>query len=186
MGKRPFSSYLIAAVSLVLAGLATAQALVFGLGDVVETLLWLGFALGLVWLGYVIPSAEIKNQQLVIVNPFRIAKIGLGAIENVDTRFALKVSGSFGKLSAWAAPAPGRLRFRSHSTEDYKALGLKEGQQVRPGDLPSTISGSLAMQIRIAQKGGGDLPTDVQIGINPLGIALAVVPSLLLVFHYWT
>jgi hypothetical protein len=174
MGKRPFSSYLIAAVSLVLAGLATAQALVFGLGDVVETLLWLGFALGLVWLGYVIPSAEIRNQQLVVVNPFRIAKIGLGAIESVDTRFA------------WAAPAPGRRRFRSQSTEDYKALGLKEGQQVRPGDLPSTISGSLAMQIRIAQKAGGELPTEVQIGINPLGIALAVVPSLLLVFHYWT
>jgi hypothetical protein len=42
------------------------------------------------------------------------------------------------------------------------------------------------MQIRIAQKGGGDLPTDVQIGLNLLGIALAVVPSLLLVFHYWT
>jgi hypothetical protein len=42
------------------------------------------------------------------------------------------------------------------------------------------------MQIRIAQKGGGELPTEVQIGLNPLGIALAVVPSLLLIFHYWT
>jgi len=186
MGKRPFSSYLIAALSLVLAGLATAQALVFGLGDVVETLLWLGVALGLVWLGYVVPSAEIRNQQLVVVNPFRIAKIGLGAIENVDTRFALKVSGSFGKLSAWAAPAPGRLRYRSHPTEDFRALGLKNGEQVRPGDLPSSISGSLAMQIRIAQKDGGELPTEVRISLNPLGIALAVVPSLLLVFHYWT
>jgi len=186
MGKRPFSSYLIAVVSLVLAGLATAQALFFGPGDVIETLFWLGFALGLVWLGYVIPSAEIKNQQLVIVNPFRIAKIGLGAIESVDTRFALKVSGSFGKLSAWAAPAPGRLRYRSHPTEDFRALGLKDGEQVRPGDLPSTISGSLAMQIRIAQKDGGELPTEVRISLNPLGIALAVVPTLLLVVHYWT
>lgn len=186
MGKRPFSSYLIAALSLVLAGLATAQALFFGPSEVVETLLWFGLALGLVWLGYVVPSAEIKNQQLVVVNPFRIAKIGLGAIENVDTRFALKVSGSFGKLSAWAAPAPGRLRYRSHPTEDFRALGLKNGEQVRPGDLPSTISGSLAMQIRIAQKDGGDLPTDAHIGFNLVGIALAVVPSLLLIFHYWT
>lgn len=186
MAKRPFSSYLIAVLSLVLAGLASAQALFFSPGDVVETLLWLSFALGLVWLGYVVPSAEIKNQQLVIVNPFRVAKIGLGAIDSVDTRFALKVSGSFGKLSAWAAPAPGRLRLRSHPTEDFKALGLKDGEQVRPGDLPSTISGSLAMQIRIAQNSGEDLPTEVKISLNPLGIALAVVPSLLLVFHYWT
>jgi len=186
MGKRPLSSYLIAALSLVLAGLAAAQTLLFSPSDVAETLLWLGFALGLVWLGYVVPSAEIKNQQLVVVNPFRIAKIGLGAIENVDTRFALEVSGSFGKLSAWAAPAPGRLRYRSHPTEDFRALGLKDGEQVRPGDLPSTISGSLAMQIRIAQKEGGDLPTKAQISPNLLGISLAVVPSLLLILHYLT
>jgi hypothetical protein len=42
------------------------------------------------------------------------------------------------------------------------------------------------MQIRIAQKGGGELPTDVRISLNLLGIALAVVPSLLLIVHYWT
>jgi hypothetical protein len=42
------------------------------------------------------------------------------------------------------------------------------------------------MQIRIAQKDGGELPTEVRISLNPLGIALAVVPSLLLVVHYWT
>jgi hypothetical protein len=186
MSKRPFSSYLIAVVSLVLAGLALSQPIFFGLGDVVETLLWLVFALSLVWLGYVVPSAEIKNNELVIVNPFRVAKIGIGAIEDVDTRFALKVTGSFGKISAWAAPAPGRLRFRSHATEDYKSLGLKDGQQVRPGDLPSTVSGSLAMQIRIAQNQVGHPPTEVQIRLNLLGIALVVVPGLLLVVHYWT
>jgi hypothetical protein len=38
----------------------------------------------------------------------------------------------------------------------------------------------------MAQKEGGELPTKVSIHLNPLGIALAVVPSLLLVFHYWT
>jgi hypothetical protein len=42
------------------------------------------------------------------------------------------------------------------------------------------------MQIRIAQNSGGELPRDVRISLNPLGIALAVVPSLLLVVHYWT
>jgi hypothetical protein len=186
MSKRPGSSYVVAASSLLLAGLAASSPIFFGLGDLIETLLWVGFMLALVWLGYVIPSVEVANGELLINNPFRVAQIGLGAIEDVDTRFALKVTGSFGHVSAWAAPAPGRLRYRSHSTEDYKTLGLKEGELVRPGDLPSTVSGSLALQIRMAQKQGGQLPTKVQIHLNPLGIALAIVPSLLLVFHYWT
>jgi hypothetical protein len=185
MSKRPFSSYLIAVVSLVLAGLALSQPIFFGLGDVVETLLWLVFALSLVWLGYVVPSAEIKNNELIIVNPFRVAKIGIGAIEDVDTRFALKVSGSFGKISAWAAPAPGRLRYRSHSTEDYKTLGLKPGELVRPGDLPSTISGSLALQIQRARETGITLPDHVQIKLNFLNVGLAIVPTILLLGHYW-
>ncbi len=185
MSKRPFSSYLIAVVSLLLAGLAISQPLVYGSGDLIETLLWLVFVLGLIWLGYVLPSAEIKDGQLKIVNPFRIARIGLGAIENVDTRFALKVSGDFGSISAWAAPAPGRLRHRSHSTEDYKTLGLKSGDLVRPGDLPSTISGSLALQIHQA-KSQERLPSHVEIRANLLGFALAVIPGVLLVVHYAT
>jgi hypothetical protein len=186
MSKRPTSSYVIAISSLLLAGLALSQPIFFGFGDLIETLLWIGFALALVWLGYVIPSAEVVDGELLITNPFRVARIGIGAIEDVDTRFALKVTGSFGSVSAWAAPAPGRLRYRSHSTQDYRTLGLKDGELVRPGDLPSTISGSLAMQIRLAQRQGGQLPTKVQINLNPLGIALAVVPGLLLVAHYWT
>jgi hypothetical protein len=184
MTKRPRSSYLIAVVSLLLAGLAMSQPIIFGLGEVVETLLWVSFALALVWLGYVVPLAEIKDNELIIVNPFRIARIGIGAIEDVDTRFALKVTGAFGTISAWAAPAPGRLRHRSHSTEDYRTLGLKDGELVRPGDLPSTISGSLAFQIRKALEEKG-LPSKVEIKLNLLGIALATVPGVLLLLHYW-
>jgi hypothetical protein len=185
MSKRPTSSYFIAVASLLLAALAASQPILFGLGDTYETLLWIGFALGFIWLGYVVPSAHIKDGELLIVNPFRIARIGLGAIEDIDTRFALKVSGAFGSISAWAAPAPGRLRHRSHATEDYKVLGLKSGEMVRPGDLPSTISGSLAFQIRKAGDQGRSY-SRVEIKLNILGIILAVVPSVLLVIHYAT
>lgn len=185
MSKRPFSSYLIAVISLLLAALAASQPILFGIGDVVETLLWLGLVLSVIWLGYVIPSVEIKGSELVLVNPFRVARIGLGAIEEVDTRFALKVSGAFGSISAWAAPAPGRLSHRRHSREDYKPLGLKDGQSVRPGDLPSTISGSLALQINRAQRQNQSLPEHAFIGINWLGIALVLLPTILLFIHYW-
>jgi hypothetical protein len=185
MSKRPTSSYFIAVASLLLGALAASQSIFYSPQDLYGTLLWIGFALGFIWLGYVIPSAHIQNGELLIVNPFRTARIGLGAIESVDTRFALKVSGTFGSISAWAAPAPGRLRHRSHPTEDYKVLGLKSGELVRPGDLPSTISGSLALQIQRARE-QEQASSRVEIKANVLGIALAVVPSLLLVIHYAT
>ncbi len=184
MSKRPTSSYVIAISSVLLAALAAGQPIFFGYGDLVETLLWLLFALSWIWLGYVIPSVEIQGEYLEIVNPFRLAKIGIGAIADVDTRFALKVSGKFGSISAWAAPAPGRLRHRSHTTEDFRALGLKSGELVRPGDMPSTITGSIALQIKRMQNSSKDLPSVSQITPNYLGIALAVVPTLLLLAHY--
>lgn len=185
MSKRPGSSYFIAVLSLALAALAVSQPIFFGFGDLLETVLWLSLVLGLVWLGYVVPSAEIRNGELLITNPFRVAKIGIGAIEEVDTRFALKVSGQFGSISAWAAPAPGRLRHRSHATEDYKTLGLKDGELVRPGDLPSTLSGSLALQIEMVKSQGQPLPSQASIRLNFFGVALATLPGILLIFHYW-
>jgi hypothetical protein len=185
MTKRPFSSYFIAVTSLLLALLAASQAFFYGYGDPLENLLWIVFILSLVWLGYVMPSAEIQEDFLKVINPFRIARIGLGAIEVVDTRFALRVSGEFGTISAWAAPAPGRLRHRSHSREDFRALGLKPDQLVRPGDLPSTISGSLALQIDRARKGQRNLPSDVIVSVNWAGLAMAALPTISLVLHYW-
>jgi hypothetical protein len=186
MSKRPFSSYVIAVSSLVLAALAAAQPIFFGLGDIIETLLWLGLMLCWVWLGYVVPSVEVREERLLIRNPLRVATIGIGAIDEVDTRFALKVSGSFGSISAWAAPAPGRLRHRSHSIEDFKVLGLKSGENLRPGDLPSTISGSLALQIQRAKAAGKLLPQDFAIKPNLLGLSMALIPGILLSLHYLT
>jgi len=184
MSKRPTSSYVIAISSVLLAALAAGQPIFFGYGDLVATLLWLLFALSWIWLGYVIPSVEIQGQTLKIVNPFRLASVGIGGIVDIDTRYALKVSGEFGSISAWAAPAPGRLRHRSHTTEDFRALGLKSGELVRPGDLPSTITGSIALQIKRIQSGSTEVTSVAHISPNYLGIAMAVLPTLLLLAHY--
>ena len=134
-------------------------------------------ALGLVFSYYVIPSLELRQDLLVITNPLLRHEIGLGAIEYVDTRFALSVGGRFGKVSAWAAPAPGRLRHRSHSTEDFKTLSLKDGQNVRPSDLPSTISGSYALQIRRLLE-SPQANSEYSRRVNLLGLALILLPAI--------
>lgn len=136
--------------------------------------------LGVIFTYYVIPALELTDDRLLIINPLTRHEIGFGAIEMVDTRFALSVVGKFGKVSAWAAPAPGRLRHRSHSTEDFRTLGLKEGQNVRPSDLPSTITGSYALQIRRALEKPQANSSYVK-RPNYLGIGLIVVPAIAVV-----
>ncbi len=131
---------------------------------------------GIVFTYYVFPSVDLDGQRLIVTNPFVRHEIGLGAIEAVDTRFALRVSGDFGSVSVWAAPAPSRLRHRSHTREDFRTLGLKEGQEVRPSDLPSTISGSYALQIRRALEQGGQ-PSYYRRSVNLLGVLSIALPA---------
>ena len=162
---------------LLLAALASIQSLFYSTQEAGLQ----GFAIillltGIVFTYYVFPSVDIDDQRLVVTNPFVRHEIGLGAIEAVDTRFALKVTGEFGAVSVWAAPAPSRLRHRSHTREDFRTLGLKEGQEVRPSDLPSTISGSYALQIRRAIEKGGQL-SHYRRSVNLLGVLSIALPA---------
>jgi hypothetical protein len=169
-----------------MAGLALVQALYFSeieSGQKSAAIVFL--VLGLVFSFYVIPYLDIKESQLVIVNPIFKYEIGLGAIEYVDTRFTLNVGGKFGRVSAWAAPAPGRHRHRTHSTEDFRTLNLKDGMTVRPSDLPSTISGSYALLIRRALEKPQANKTFTK-SINRLGVALTVLPALAVLFTQLT
>jgi hypothetical protein len=177
--KRPTSSYVIAITALILASFAAIQSLFFSTQEAgVDGLAIIALLLGIIFCYYVVPKVELHSDRIVILNPLLRYEIGYGAIENVDTRFALNLSGEFGKVSAWAAPAPGRHRHRSHSSEDFRTLGLKPDQSVRPSDMPSTITGSLAMQIRRFQAEGGH-PASFEKRANLLGIALLVVPAVL-------
>jgi hypothetical protein len=184
--KRPTSSYLIAVFAIIMAGLALVQTIFFseaeaGRKGAAIVLL----ALGLVLAYYVIPSVDLREDQLVIVNPIFRHEIGLGAIEDVDTRFALNVGGAFGKVAAWAAPAPGRHRHRSHSIEDFRTLNLKDGADVRPSDLPSTISGSYALLIKRALE-KPQANTSYTKRLNALGVGLILLPALGVIFTQLT
>jgi hypothetical protein len=181
MNNRPTSSYVIAIASLVLAGLAMVQAIWFDQQNGVKTGSIVLFLLGLIWTYYVFPKVELQPDKVIITNPLTNSEIGFGAIEDVDTRFALKLVGDRKAVSAWAAPAPGRHRHRSASPEDFKFLGLRSGESVRPGDLPSSITGSLAYQIRRAIEEGKTDNRSWSTKPNWLGVASVVIPLVVLV-----
>jgi hypothetical protein len=171
----------IAISALILAGIAAVQSLFFSSPEAgTKGLAIIALLLGVIFCYYVLPNVALQQGQVVIVNPLTRYEIGYGIIEQVDTRFALTLTGSFGKVSAWAAPAPGRLRHRSHSSEDFKTLGLKPDQSVRPSDMPSTITGSLALQIRRKLEEGSH-PDHFAKRTNWLGAALLLVPAVLVV-----
>jgi hypothetical protein len=139
------------------------------------------FLLGLIWAYYVFPKVEIKSDLVVVTNPLTKSEIGFGAIEDVDTRFALKLVGESKAVSAWAAPAPGRHRHRHTATDDFRFLGLREGESVRPGDLPSSVSGSFAFQIRKAIEEGNTGNNTWNTKPNWTGVASVVIPLVVLI-----
>ena len=130
MNKRPTSSYVIAIASLILASLAMVQAIWFDQQNGLRTGAIVLFLVGLIWAYYVFPKVDVKSDSVVVSNPLTISEVGFGAIEDVDTRFALKLVGEGKSVSAWAAPAPGRHRHRHTSTDDFRFLGLREGDFV--------------------------------------------------------
>jgi hypothetical protein len=182
--NRPGSSYITAAVSLVIAGAGVTHALIYDLSAPnFSAFFGVVAAVGGVWVFYVLPSAEIEGEVLILHNPLTIVQVGLGAITNVETRYALTVEGDFGKATSWAAHPPGRLRHKSHSLEDLTSLGLKPGESVRPGDLPSTLCGSLALQIRRFLKDGpNNGNTSFRRTPNWVSIAALVVPTAIVLY----
>ncbi len=181
MNKRPTSSYVIAVASLVLASLAMVQAIWFDQQNGLRTGAIVLFLLGLIWTYYVFPKVDIKSDSVVVHNPLTISEVGFGAIEDVDTRFALKLVGDGKAVSAWAAPAPGRHRHRHTSAEDFRFLGLREGESIRPGDLPSSVSGSFAYQIRKSIEDGNTGNRTWSTKPNWVGVASVVIPLVVLI-----
>ena len=83
------------------------------------------FLLGLIWAYYVFPKVDIKSDSVEITNPLTKSEVGFGAIEEVDTRFALKLIGDGKAVSAWAAPArPARLPVYISAIETFSPRKL--------------------------------------------------------------
>ena len=95
----------IAAICLI-AAVVTANA--DGWRDLARMLPWLALAAGGCWAAFWRPRVEVSDGGVRIVNVTRTIDVPWPAIQNVETKWALKLVTAYGSFSAWAAPASGR------------------------------------------------------------------------------
>ena len=101
------------------------------------------------WMLYWRPVVIVDSSHVIIVNIARTWAIPFSCLEAVETKYALAVVTTAGKVTAWAAPAPGRHQTLSLSLADFRAVRRgKQVDNVRPGDAPNTESGSVAFVLR--------------------------------------
>jgi len=120
-------------------------------GDVVTVLrsswglvLMAAIAFALFWF----PSVRVAVDTITVRNVFSTVHIPWAAVQNVDTKYALTITTSSGKVTAWASPAPNRYAAQVGNTTDARLAASATGHAVRPGDLLSTASGAPAYLIR--------------------------------------
>lgn len=95
------------------------------------------------------PLIRITPATVEIVNPTRSYAVTWPAIDDIETRWALTLVTSRGKITAWAAPAQSRygslsrLRRDSYGRADYAA----EHNRLRHEDLPSSVAGLAPMLV---------------------------------------
>jgi hypothetical protein len=118
-----------------------------GAASVIPLVLLLIFS---AWAAFVRPAVKVDQEGVELVNVLRTHKISWGAIERIDTRWALALFTKQGRYSAWAAPAPGRHAGLLANREQGEHLPESTylAGTIRPGDLINTDSGAAAALIR--------------------------------------
>ncbi|MCA1782666.1 MAG: PH domain-containing protein [Dermatophilaceae bacterium] len=100
---------------------------------------------------FVAPRVVVDEEAVRVENSWRSHVVPWGAIIEVETRFNLTLVTPQGAVHAQAAPSPGGLsamRSRPDPDRATTRVQAQRGGAVRPGDLPSSLSGSLALVIR--------------------------------------
>jgi hypothetical protein len=109
---------------------------------------------------YYQPRVEVDEGGVRIVNAIRSHYVSWGAIEYIDTKYALTIQAGGKKYTAWAAPAPGRHSaiFASKDQGAHLPETTYLAGTVRPGDLTTSDSGAAAAYIRRAWADRNDDP----------------------------
>ena len=139
--------------------LSVLTAIIAGLG-------LLGFVVGGDWLGLVrhgwgllllaavgfalfwFPRLDVQEHAITVRNVFSTVTVPWTAIQRIDTKYALTLYTSEGKVTVWASPAPNRYASQVSSTTDTRIADQDSGGSIRPGDLIHTASGAAAFVIR--------------------------------------
>jgi len=133
--------------------LTAAQAPVFfpvdinGIAHSVPLTALLGFS---VWAAFWRPALSVDDRGIRIRNVVADYDIEWGAVQQVDTKWGLTIFTAIGKITAWAAPAPGRHSAFTASRDQGRFLPESTYLvgTVRPGDLSTSESGAAAAHIR--------------------------------------
>ena len=109
--------------------------------------LWLALT---VWGLFGAPRVLVDQAGVTLVNPANTVYLEWGAIRRIDTRWALTLFTARGKVTAFAAPAPSNFSIHRARPADLKGLpeSTYVADSIRPGDLPQSPSGHVALVVR--------------------------------------
>lgn len=148
--RSTFGRALTVAVGVVcgvtLVGLAVSD----GVEGVLRGAPWLLLVAGSCWACFWRPAVVVDDAGVRLVNVLRTIDVPWPAIRAVDTKWALTLVTAYGRFTSWAAPAPGRREATRATRQDAAVLppGTATAEGIRPGDLPSSASGSAALLVR--------------------------------------
>jgi hypothetical protein len=103
------------------------------------------------WAVFWSPDITVDDAGPQVRNILRTWVIPWSAIRLIDTKYSLTLVTTGRRITAFAAPAPGRLTVRRAVRSDVEHLPASTygpGRSVRPGDLPSAPSGQIAIVLR--------------------------------------
>ncbi|OMH35086.1 PH domain-containing protein [Tersicoccus sp. Bi-70] len=97
------------------------------------------------------PSVGIDDERVLVRNVFRTESVPWAALIDVDTKYALTLVTPHRRVTALAAPAPGRHAVMWANRQDVTGLPERtydSVRSIRPGDLTQSHSGAAALLVR--------------------------------------
>lgn len=145
------SGRVLAGITAATLGLAGATALVpFDVATALRVVAVVGFGATGLYAAFWRPRLDVSDDGVVVRNVVSTHEIEWGAITRIDTKWGLTFVTDRGKVSVWAAPAPGRhaalLASREHGAHLPESTYL--AGTIRPGDLVTSESGGAAAVVR--------------------------------------
>lgn len=147
---RPRFGRVLAAAVIAVCATAAVTMLVQSSGEGWQALPMLGLLAYAAWAAYWRPAVRIDDDAVTVENVFRTLRVPFGQIQRIDTRYALTLYTAMRRVTAWAAPAPGRHRLLLAQREQGRHLPESSyiAGTVRPGDLIGSESGAAAYIVR--------------------------------------
>jgi len=116
----------------------------------IETALWVTGSNILIYVVLHRPYMSLSPEGLKVVNPFDTWRIGWSQIDDLETRFVLKIITSRDVIPVWVATGPTRSRRERLQQSDIRGLGFDGMDSISVGESPKSDSGVAAYLIRQA------------------------------------